>query len=326
MNMATSLSELVLEVTNACPHRCVHCSTSGGTALPNELSQDERIRVVREACALGIQDLRLLGGDPLVRMQDTLDLLSEANHFGVPRAHICTSATSSQLQWISLLKGLTPIHVSVDVSIYAANPSIHDEITTSAGSFELALSSSRKAVEMELDLNWNFVWMRPNFFELGPVVRLASELGVKKVRVLRLMLNGRASENRDLLELPQDLVQQCDDFFLTAQSNFKNVELTCTKPLNFQLTKARNRAFEPCGACRNQIVVQADGVVIPCIGMKGIPEMELGNVRVDGLREIWSRSDASPISTLSQKLDECTAALYQNDRHLVQLEGNRGRI
>jgi radical SAM protein with 4Fe4S-binding SPASM domain len=326
MNAPALLSELVLEVTNACPHRCLHCSTSGGDALPYELTRAEKLRVVREAFALGLQDLRLLGGEPLIRMQDTLDLLMEANNLGVPRAHICTSATFPQLHWIPLIKGLSPIQVFVDVSIYAADPSIHDEITTTVGSLEMALSSSRKAVEMGLDLSWNFVWMRPNFFELGPVVRLASEIGVRKVRVLRLMFNGRANENRTRLELPQVMLQQCDAFYQSAQSEFRNVELACSKPLNFQLTTARNRTLEPCGACRNQVVVQADGAVIPCIGMKGMPEMELGNVRQDSLKDVWSRAMASPISKLSQKLDECTAAMYQEDRKLVQLEGNLGGI
>jgi len=326
MNEDSSLSELVLEVTNACPHRCIHCSTSGGVALPDELSSEEKIRVIREASDLGMQDLRLLGGDPLSKLRDTLDLLTEANQLGVARGHVCTAASSPQPSWIRLLKELTPIQVSVDVSIYAANGKLHDRITTTPGSHDLALSNSRKAVEMGLQLSWNFVWLKLNFLELIPVARLASDLGIRRVRVLRLMLNGRAKENRALLEIPPEWVPQCDHLFRSAQAQVTNVELTCSKPLNFQLTTARDHKLETCGACRNQIVVQSNGVAIPCIGMKDMPEMELGSVRVDTLAEIWSRATASPISRLSQKLDECTAALYGRDRELVQIERIRGRI
>ena len=321
-----SLSELALEVTNACPHRCIHCSTSGGVALPDELSREEKIRVIREASDLGIQDLRLLGGDPLFKLRDTLDLLNEANERGVARGHVCTAAGVPQSNWIRLLKGLTPIQVSVDVSIYAANGMLHDRITTTPGSHGLALSNSHKAVEAGLQLSWNFVWMKLNFFELIPVARLASDLGIRRVRVLRLMLNGRASENRELLEIPPEWVPQCDQLFRSAQDEVTNVEITCSKPLNFQLTTARDHKLESCGACRNQIVVQSNGVAIPCIGMKGMPEMELGSVRTDTLAEIWQRASASPISRLSQKLDECTAALYGRDRELVQIERIRERI
>lgn len=327
MNPTLSLSELVLEVTNACPHRCIHCSTSGGIALPGELSRQEKLKVIREACALGIQDLRLLGGDPLHRLRDTVELLAEANLRGVARGHICTAACSPQHGWIQLLREMTPIQISVDVSVYSANKQIHDQVTTTPGSHDLALSNSRRAVEAGLQLSWNFVWMKLNFFELIPVVRLASELGIRRVRVLRLMLNGRAKENRALLEIPSEWIPQCDHLFRSAQVEALNVELTCSKPLNFQLTAARNRKLEACGACRNQIVVQSNGIAIPCIGMKDMPELELGSVRSDSLEEIWSRASVSPISQLSQKLDECTAALYGKDRDLVQIsklaEGSR---
>lgn len=259
-------------------------------------------------------------------MHDTLDLLAEASQQGVARGHICTAASTPQLRWIQLLKELTPIQISVDVSIYAANAELHDRVTTTRGSFDLAISSSRKAAAAGLKLAWNFVWMKLNFFELLPVVRLASGLGIPKVRVLRLMLNGRARANRALLEIPPDWVRQCDDLFRSARAQVANVELTCSKPLNFQLTTARDRKLEACGACRNQLVIQSNGVAIPCVGMKDMPEMELGTVRVDTLAEIWSRAGASPISRLSQKLDECTASLYGRDRELVQIEQIRGRI
>jgi hypothetical protein len=54
MRSTVRFTELILEITNACYHRCVHCSTFGGTPHENELTQDERLRVLRQACRFGL--------------------------------------------------------------------------------------------------------------------------------------------------------------------------------------------------------------------------------------------------------------------------------
>jgi len=325
MNNGLTLSELVLEVTNACHYRCIHCSTVGGLPLANELTQEERLRVVRDACTLGLRELRLLGGDPLLRMQETFDLVSEANKWGLLRTHICTSAAQESLDWISSLKAFTPIQVSADASIYGAKPCIHDAITLHPGSFDRLLSSSREAVKVGFDLSWNFVWMKPNFADLIPVVRLASEIGIKRVRVLRLMLNGRAKENRSFLELPPELEGRCHEVVQILEENDNGVELAYSKPLSFLLKKARMGTVEPCGAGCSQLVVQADGIVLPCVGMKGLPEMVIGNVREDNLVDILSRAGTLHTSKLSHELDECPAVLFQKGERLVQVAPSQGR-
>jgi MoaA/NifB/PqqE/SkfB family radical SAM enzyme len=234
MMAATHLVELVLEVTNACHHRCVPCSTYGGTAVEGELSQGERVRVLREACELGLEELRLLGGDPLVNISDTTELLTEANRLSVHRALIYTSAVERKLEWLRTFAALAPIEVSAEGSIYSASPVMHDQITQKAGSLERVLASSREAVRVGFDLNWNFVWMKPNFHALKSVVALASAIGIRRVRILRLMLNGRARDNREALEIPVKLERRCESILLDVRERFPGVLLAHSKPLEFQ--------------------------------------------------------------------------------------------
>jgi radical SAM protein with 4Fe4S-binding SPASM domain len=172
-------------------------------------------------------------------------------------------------------------------------------------------------VRAGFDLNWNFVWMKPNFYELPAVIRFASEIGVKRVRVLRLMLNGRAKENRSYLEVPQTLELQCDQILRTLETECPKVQLVFSKPLTFQLKDSRYRAAEPCGAGLGQLVIQADGSVVPCIGMKGAPQFQLGNVRQASLKDILSTGKNFGISALSQKLYRCPAVMLQNGEPLA---------
>ncbi len=59
---------LRISITEACNFRCVYCAPNGHTA-PNSapLTVDEIQRVVRAAVALGITNIRLTGGEPLLR-------------------------------------------------------------------------------------------------------------------------------------------------------------------------------------------------------------------------------------------------------------------
>jgi len=292
MTPATHLVELVLEVTNACHHRCVHCSTYGGTAVEGELSQEERIHVLREACGLGLEELRLLGGDPLLSLSDTAELLAEANRLNVARALIYTSAVERNFEWLKSFAALTPIKVSAEASVYSASPLIHDQITQKAGSLERVLASSREAVRVGFDLNWNFVWMKPNFAALESVVALAWAIGVKRVRVLRLMLNGRAHDNREVLQIPAELERRCESILVDVGERFPTVLLAYSKPLEFQLAKDSRDRRASCSAGRGQLVVEANGTVLPCIGMKGMREFTIGNVRC---RHRFQRESFSPV-------------------------------
>ncbi|MGA2475660.1 MAG: radical SAM protein [Terriglobia bacterium] len=318
------LTELCLEITNACHHRCVHCSTAGGLPRENELTQDDRLRVLREACQLGLVELRLLGGDPLFRLGDTIDLVAEANRLGVKRVLICTSAVEHRLEWLETFSAITPIQISAEASIYSASSSIHDGITLKPRSLERLLENSRQAVRIGFDLNWNFVWMKPNFFELESVVRLASEVGVKRVRILRLMLNGRARENGAALRLPLELEMQCESVLESLAVRFPNVLLVPSKPLAFLLKNDRYNDVASCSAGEGQLVVQADGTVLPCIGMKDMPQFEVGNVRTDSIAELLARTNRVDFPRISQEFFECPAILSQRSPEIIKL--TLGRI
>ena len=313
------LTELTLEITNACHHRGVHCSTVGGLPSENELTQDDRLRVLREACQLGLNELRLLGGDPLFRLRDTIELLEEANRLSVERALICTSAVEHRLEWLRTLSAITPIQISAEASIYSASSSVHDQITLRPGSLERLLVNSREAVRVGFELNWNFVWMKPNFYDLDSVVRLASEMGIKRVRILRLMLNGRARENRAALELPTELEMQCGSIIASSADRFPKVRLTFSKPLAFLLHRDNQNDVASCSAGEGQLVVQADGRVVPCIGMKDMPQFEVGDVRTESIREILSRTSRLNFPQRSREFSECPAIFFQKRPELTQL-------
>lgn len=320
MTAEPRLEKLILEVTNACHHRCIHCSTSGGLPIPGELTQQERLRVLKEACDLGLLDLRLLGGDPLFRLDETVELLAEANTRGVQKALVCTSAVESDLSWLEAFASFRPIKLSAEASIYSASASVHDAITLNKGSLDRLLANSYEAVRVGFDLNWNFVWMKPNFHALESVMALAAQVGIKRVRVLRLMLNGRARDHQSTLELSSEMANLCRQIIGDSLSlKFPTVDLAHSKPLAFQLSRGVRDHTTSCSAGGAQLVVQADGVVLPCVGLKDTPSLRIGDVREEHLRQIFLRSRHMHFGRMANEFHECPAILYQQQPNLIQV-------
>ncbi len=57
-----------ISVTEACNFRCIYCAPNGHGRIPAPgLTPDEIARIVRAAVALGITNVRLTGGEPLLR-------------------------------------------------------------------------------------------------------------------------------------------------------------------------------------------------------------------------------------------------------------------
>jgi len=271
-----------------------------------------------------LAELRLLGGEPLLQLEDTIELLATANRLGVKKAVVYTSAVEPSFAWLRRLASFSPMRVSAEASIYSPSAAIHDSITQSEGSLERLLVNVREAVRIGFTLDWNFVWMRPNFGELEPVVALASRVGIKTVRVLRLMLNGRAHENVNALALPLDLEAQLQSTLQDVGDSFPAVILKPSKPLAFQFPSEEGADRLTCTAGEGQLVVEADGTVIPCIGMKRMHFLDLGNVRTRSLRDMLAASKEMQFARLSQHTRECPAIAYRRKvTELVQLNLDR---
>ncbi len=62
-----ALTDLRLSVTDRCNYRCVYCRTGNEGAQYTELAIEEYLRMVRILVSLGIEKVRLTGGEPLLR-------------------------------------------------------------------------------------------------------------------------------------------------------------------------------------------------------------------------------------------------------------------
>ena len=123
---------LRVSVTDRCNLRCRYCMPAEGMAwLPREeiLTDDELVRIVRLMAGLGVQELRVTGGEPLVR-PGLSDLIARFNEIpGIAEISLTTNAVLLADQIDDLVAaGLSRVNVSLD----SLDPERFAEITRRA--------------------------------------------------------------------------------------------------------------------------------------------------------------------------------------------------
>jgi cyclic pyranopterin phosphate synthase len=148
-----AITDLRLSVTDRCNYRCVYCRTGNEGALYSELPIEEYARMLRLFVSLGVEKVRLTGGEPLLR-RGLLDLIREAARLrsvAVPDRTLDLALTTNGHLLAPMardlkLAGLNRVTVSMD----AVDPDIFARITRVPGSFQRVRDGIRAAQDAGL--------------------------------------------------------------------------------------------------------------------------------------------------------------------------------
>ena len=140
------ITDLRLSVTDRCNYRCVYCRSGEGTDVPQELPLDVYARMVRVFSTLGIEKVRLTGGEPLLR-QGLVDLVHELSKLDTTTGDKLDIALTTNGHLLAPMAGkLKDAGLSrVTVSMDAVEPETFTRITRVPGSFDHVLAGVRAA-------------------------------------------------------------------------------------------------------------------------------------------------------------------------------------
>ena len=175
------MTDLRISVTDRCNYRCVYCRNGEDEVKPSELPLADYARMVRVFASLGIEKVRLTGGEPLLR-RGLVELVSELSRLRTPEGRPIELALTTNGHLLAPLAkplraaGLDRVTVSMD----ALEPERFARITRVPGSFEHVLRGVRAAAEAGLGpVKINCVVLRGwNDDQLAPLARWSREEGV----------------------------------------------------------------------------------------------------------------------------------------------------
>lgn len=116
-NFQRSISYLRLSITDRCDFRCVYCMAEEMTFLPRKevLSLEEFVKVSEAFVDLGVEKIRITGGEPLVR-RDVLHLVKELRK--IPKLKtLCMTTNGASLERMAqplVDAGLQRLNISLD--------------------------------------------------------------------------------------------------------------------------------------------------------------------------------------------------------------------
>jgi len=274
---------LVAELTYRCPLRCVYCSNPLDFARHgDDLDTGDWLRIFGEAEDLGVVQLNLTGGEPLLRRD--LEALVEGARALDLYTNLITSGIPLTRERLAELKrrGLDNVQVSIQDVGAAASDRI-----AGLKSFERKLQVARWVKELGLPLTLNTVLHRDNLDRVGEVVALAESLVADRLELANTQYLGWALVNREALLPTPEQLDRARELARAARKRLQGrMEVLFVTPDYYaDFPKA---CMDGWG--RRFIVVAPDGLVLPCHAAHTLPGLVFDNAKTRALGEIWRDS------------------------------------
>lgn len=274
---------LVAELTYACPLRCVYCSNPVDFAKHKDrLSASDWGRVFAEADELGVMQLNLTGGEPLVRA-DLEDIVAHAKKLGLYTNLITSGLPLTRARLVKIRDaGIDSVQLSIqDVE---KEPS---ERIAGRESFEHKLAVASWVQELGLPLTLNTVLHRENIAHVPGIVALAERFGAARLELANTQYLAWALVNRERLLPTREELEGARAAALSARERLKGrMEVLFVLPDYYA---DRPKACMS-GWGRRYIVVSPDGLALPCHLAHTLPGLPAENVLDRPLDAIWNDS------------------------------------
>ena len=286
------LSEISIEILQRCPNRCIYCSSHSNPQATHIISFEIIKNIIDDAKSLGCKTVCLSGGEPFLHPQ-ILDIIS----YIAKQQLICYVYTSgifmkdevySSLpnEYIEAIRGMVD---KVIFNVEADSSALYDQIMgTDVGGFDMMKKSINDCVSSGLVVETHVVPMQVNFKHLKSIFEMCYQLGVSKVSILRLVLQGRALENLSLVKLSGKDNREVTKLIKALNESYKG-------KVRIGLPYSDSYCRIYCKAASDKINVRYDGNVYPCEVFKDdLLNAKLGcepdNVWKDSFYDIYKSS------------------------------------
>jgi len=294
----TPISALI-ELTYRCNLSCRHCYILPAQLHPKSFSPKSSLtlkqwaNIFTQLAESGTLFLTFTGGETLL-YPNFLELLKIAREQRFA-FRIFTNGTLITRETVKKLSRLNPFEV--EISVYAANPNIHDLITGMEGSFELTWKAIRLLKNEGIKVNLKTPVMTLNQKEIKPLRDLARDLDV--LIQFSYVLSPRDDGN------PAPLKLQLKTRKIRAGLSRENDSESCP---DLTPNPDRRPADPICAAGRNSLAISPDGKVYPCVQIR----RQAGDLRKKKFAEIWRKSPVlQEIRKMTMaRVPECLSCRY----------------
>ena len=274
---------LTAELTYRCPLHCAYCSNPVSYDDRPALDTEQWCRLFAEAETIGVMQVNLTGGEPLLRC-DLERLIGHAHRLGL-YTNLITSGVPLSRRRLARLRasGLD----AVQLSLQSTDQLLADRI---AGLVvhKKKLAVARWTHALGIPMTVNIVLHRDNIEQIHDLIALAEALHAERLELANTQYLGWAFVNRHALLPTQEQLEQAR---CTAQS--ARERLRGRMEILFVTPDYYGGVPRACmdGWGRRHLVVSPDGLVLPCHLAHTLPGLTFERAGTRPLLDIWEQSE-----------------------------------
>lgn len=275
---SVEITGALFELTYRCSEKCLHCYNLGATRNDEEksgrgdfqeLTLTDYKRIIDEMCDAGLVSVTLSGGDPF-SYKDIWGIIEY-----LYQKDVATAILTNGQQLVNQIDRLAKFYPrTVRVSLYAADPEMHDGITRKKGSWQITMDTIHALKDAGISVGLNCVLMRPgvkSYLELKSLAqKLACPISIDYGVISSMDGDVCATnhlrltpEEMELVMMDPDIESKTDDFEMPSNP-------------------APIKKGVPCMAGQGTFCVMPNGKLIPCVAI----HMELGDLRQQNFHSI----------------------------------------
>ena len=263
-------------ITGKCNFRCKHCYLSASTAKFGEISHDEAMYIISQLEECGIREVKLTGGEPLVR-SDFWDIVDALIEHGIRITQIYSNGALVNEKFIDGLtsRGLHPaIYISYD------GVGWHDWLRGVKGAEAMAERAIKLCTDNGFHVIADMCLHRHNKHTINESVKRMVSLGASLIRIGGIQNTGSWKENNEadnalstdeLFSLYYDYLPQFFSDNLPIGLWFASFFI-CNYGMNeFHIPNYMEKSNPDSCICgiRSDMYISPEGRVLPCMPMAG---------------------------------------------------------
>ena len=276
---------LVAELTYRCPLQCPYCSNPVNfQAMREELSTEQWRRTFSEAADLGVVQLHLSGGEPVVR-KDLADLIRHARECDL-YTNLITGGTLLNEENLRQFRDCGLDHVQLSIQDTDRETA---DLIAGARSYSRKLAVARLIKKLGFPLTLNVVLHRLNIDHVPELIAQAADLGAQRLELANTQYYAWALENRSALMPTRAQSDRAEEIAREARARYRG-----TMEIAFVQVDYFSAEPKACmgGWARTYMCITPTGEVLPCHAAHVIPRLHFDSVQHQSLTTIWQQSSA----------------------------------
>lgn len=267
-----------VEIANICNERCVHCYIPHRLKT-KEIDADLFYKIIEEARKLNILNVTLSGGEPLAH-KEICNFLKKCRELDLS-VNILSNLTLLNDEIFSEIM-MNPL-VSVQVSLYSINPTVHDSITKLKGSCKKTKKAIKRLVSQGVPVQIACPIMKQNKLSYKDVLEWGKENQIPVVLDYMIFAEYDHSGLNIKNRLSEDEIENIlDEQFSTNKTYLMDIRAKAEEN-----KKLASKSYV-CSICKYYLCVSAEGDIFPCAGWQNY---KLGNLKNTSISEIWENSE-----------------------------------